>query len=116
MKLSAKKRARLEELAREAAEIVGGCLHSDGTPMTFEELEDQCVEAGDLVTTTMLVNQVRNRERPVTAPCCPTCNRAGTPLAEDEVRVLQTDRGEVSWMEPTFHCRPCRRNFFPSLR
>jgi hypothetical protein len=36
-------------------------------------------------------------------------------LPDDEVRVLQTDRGEVAWMEPTFECRHCRRSFFPSL-
>jgi hypothetical protein len=28
---------------------------------------------------------------------------------------LQTDRGEVAWMEPAYHCRYCRRSFFPSL-
>ena len=44
MRLSGSQRERLQEIAREAREIVGGCLHSDGRPMTFSELEDECIE------------------------------------------------------------------------
>ena len=32
MELSATQRARLQEIAAEAKEIVGGCLHPDGRP------------------------------------------------------------------------------------
>ncbi len=113
MKLSATQRERLREIAREATEIVGGCLNPDGQPMTFAELEDECIEAGDLLTSTMLQQRVTQRQPPQ-QPCCPTCDREGEP-GPDEPRVLQTDRGEVSWMEPTYLCRPCRRSFFPSL-
>ena len=40
----------MEEIAEEIREIVGGCMHPDGRPMTFAELEDECIEAGDLLT------------------------------------------------------------------
>ena len=114
MKLSANQRERLQEIATEAKEIVGGCLHPDGRPMTFAELEDECIEAGDLLTSAMLGQRVAQRRLPQQLPCCPTCDCEGEP-GPDEPRVLQTDRGEVSWMEQTFVCRLCRRSFFPSL-
>ncbi len=113
MELSLSQRERLEEIAREAKEIVGGCLHADGRPMTFAELEDECIEAGDLMTSAMLGQRVTERQQP-RQPGCPTCGRQGAP-GPDEPRVLQTDRGEVEWMEPTYHCSHCRRSFFPSL-
>ncbi len=54
MEFSAIQRKRLQEIASEAKEVVGGCLHPDGQPMTFAELEDECIEAGDLMTSAML--------------------------------------------------------------
>jgi hypothetical protein len=116
MGLSAAQRDRLAELSREAGEILGGCLHSNGQPMTFAELEDQCIEAGDLFTATVLQQRVAERRLPEQSPCCPDCGRPGERNAECEPRVLQTDRGEVCWLEPSYFCRPCRRSFFPSVR
>ncbi len=115
MGLSTKQRDRLREIAEEVKEMMGGCLHDDGTPMTFAELEEECIEAGDLLTAGVLQERVAQRQTPEEAPCCPTCQRQGTPQADDEARVLQTDRGEVTWMEPAYYCRDCRRSFFPSL-
>lgn len=115
MSLSASKRDRLKQIAAEMQDILGGCVHPDGRPMTFLELEDECVEAGDLLTAAAIERRVARRETPQEGCGCPSCQRPGARLAEDEVRVLQTDRGEVAWMEPTFYCRDCRRSFFPSL-
>ena len=115
MSLSSKQRERLQNVVIELREIVGGCLHEDGRPMTFAELEEECIEAGDLITSGVLQQRVAQRERPPEAPCCPTCQRQGTPRADDEARVLQTDRGEVSWLEPVYDCLYCRRSFFPSF-
>ena len=115
MGLSATQRKRLQQITAEVKDIVGGCLHDDGRPMTFAELEEECIEAGDLLTAAVLQQRVAERQTPEEAPCCPTCQRPGTPDADDEARVLQTDRGEVAWMEPAYFCRPCRRSFFPSL-
>ncbi len=114
MGLSVTQRRRLEELALEAKEIVGGCLHPDGRPMTFAELEDECIEAGDLLTTVMLQKRVTQHQPPDQPAGCPTCSGQGD-SNPDEPRVLQTDRGEVAWMEPTYYCRHCRRSFFPSF-
>lgn len=114
MRLSTAQRERLHEIAQEAQEIVGGNCHGDGRPMTFAELEDECVAVGDLFTSAMLQQRVRERQPVEPAACCPTCDRAGD-LCPDEPRVLQTDRGEVTWTEPTYFCRHCRRSFFPSL-
>ena len=51
MGLSETRRERLQRIATELQEIVGGCLHDDGRPMTFAaELEEQCIEVGDLLT------------------------------------------------------------------
>ena len=114
MGLSVIQRKRLQEIAVEAKEIVGGCLHEDGRPMTFAELEDECIEAGNLLSSAVLQQRVTERPPPQQLPSCPTCGRQGKP-GPDEPRVLQTDRGEVEWLEPTYHCRHCRRSFFPSL-
>jgi len=115
MGLSARQRDRLRQLAHEVQEIVGGCLHADGRPMTFAELEEECIDAGDFLTATLLQQRVAQRQTPEDSRCCPTCQREGTPATDDEARVLQTDRGEVAWMEPAYYCRSCRRSFFPSI-
>lgn len=114
MRLSTAQRDRLQELAQEAREIVGESCRADGRRMTFAELEDECIEVGDLLTSAMLEQRVRERQIHEPAACCPSCDRVGD-LCPDEPRVLQTDRGEVTWTEPTHYCRHCRRSFFPSL-
>ncbi len=114
MELSVEQRERLAELAEEAREILGGCCHEDERPMTFAELEDHCIEAGDLLTAAMLEGRVKDRSRSDEMATCPTCQRTGQP-SPDEPRVLQTDRGEVSWMESAYFCCHCRRSFFPSV-
>ena len=75
MGLSAKQRDRLEEIAAEVKEIMGGCQHDDGRPMTFAELEEECIEAGDLLTAAVLQQRVAQRQTPDEAPCCPVCQR-----------------------------------------
>lgn len=114
MDLSMEKRRRLQELIDEAKEILGGCLHADGRPKTFAELEDECVELGDLFTAELLLGRVTERDPDAPSTCCPTCDRAGERVP-DEPRLLQTDRGEVGWTEMAYYCRNCRQSFFPSL-
>lgn len=115
MGLPASKRERLKQIAAEVQEILGGCVHPDGRPMTFSELEDECIEAGDLLTAGVIERRVVQRKPSEDGCCCPTCQRLGLRLPEEEARVMQTDRGEVTWMEPAYFCRHCRRSFFPSL-
>lgn len=115
MGLSSAQKERLREIAAEAREIVGGCLHPDGRPMTFAELEEECIEAGDLLSSAILKQRVSEREPPEQPPSCPTCGRQTRLNPDEEPRVLQTDRGEVDWLEPTYYCDYCRRSFFPSV-
>jgi hypothetical protein len=113
MSLAGEKRERLRELVREAREITGGCLDSEGRPKTFAEMEDECIELGDLLAAELLLERVCQRDAEGPSDACPECWRRGDRLA-DEPRTLQTDRGEVGWTEPAYHCRHCRRDFFPS--
>jgi len=114
MNLSAEQRRRVGELTEELHGILGDCLHSDGRPRTFAEMEDECIEMGDLLTTAVLQLRVAERSGAEGAPCCPNCGREPIPLADDEARALDTDRGEVAWTESGYKCRRCRRTFFPS--
>lgn len=114
MDFSSDKRRRLLELVEEAREILGGCLDQDGRPKTFAELEDECIEVGDLFTAELLRERVAERNSEGPSPCCPSCGREGE-RTPDEPHVLETDRGEVGWTEPAYYCRGCRRSFFPSL-
>lgn len=115
MGLSVAKRRRLQELVGEAREILGGCLHPDGRPKAFAELEDECIEIGDLFTTELLLGRIAERDPDAPSACCPTCGRVGE-RSPDEPRILQTDRGEIGWSEPAYYCRCCRQSFFPTLR
>ena len=114
MNLSANQRRRVAELTEELYSILGNSLHPNGRPMTFAELEDECIEIGDVLTAAVLEQRVAERSAPEESPGCPQCGREPISLADDEARVLQTDRGEVGWMESAYECRHCRRSFFPS--
>jgi hypothetical protein len=114
MDLSAEKQRRLQELVGEAREILGGCLHPDGRPKTFAELEEECIQVGDRFTAQLLLGRVAERAPDAPSAYCPTCGRRGEREPE-EPRVLQTDRGEIGWSEPAYYGRSCRRSFFPAL-
>ncbi|MBP87947.1 MAG: hypothetical protein CMJ64_14690 [Planctomycetaceae bacterium] len=63
MELFARQRERLQQIASDVKNTVGRCLHEDGRPMTFTELEEDCIEAGDLFTAAMLQQGVTQRLR-----------------------------------------------------
>ena len=115
MSLSARQRQRLVEMSGELREMLGGCTHADGCPKTFAELEDECVEAADLLAAVTLQLRAGERELPEDACRCPECQRPGERLPDAEQRLLQADCGDVAWQEPAFYCRRCRRSFFPSV-
>lgn len=114
MGLSADQRKRVRVLAQEAKEIFGGAVNAEGRPLTFAELEDECIEASDLFSSELLGKRVAERPPAEQPACCPGCQQPGEACPE-EPRVLETNRGEVGWMEPAYYCRRCRRSFFPSL-
>ena len=45
---------------------------------------------------------------------CPACGEKHLPKESPHDLGLQTEDGEVKLREPTFHCPPCERDFFPS--
>ena len=113
MGLSPADRKRLREMGVELRKILGGAVREDGTPKRFDELEQESIEVGDLIGSAMLEANVQDSEKPAATCRCPKCNRV-CPRRDEEPRVLQTDRGEVSWLEAEYFCRKCRRSFFPS--
>jgi hypothetical protein len=115
MELSLEQRRRVEAIVGELQEILGANVRADGGAKSFAELEDECVAAGDWLTSQVLQRRVGTRGIADGPPCCPHCRRPGERLPDDEVRILQTSRGEVAWSEAGWFCRPCRRSFFPSV-
>ena len=115
MSLTQQQRGRLHELARQAQQILSESKQANDRPMTFAELEDASIEAGDFMTALMMQAEIESRSPAAEPPCCPTCEQVGEPRSEKEPRVLQTDRGEVTWLESTYYCRRCRRSFFPAV-
>ena len=99
MALSAADRKRLRALGGEIREILGGAMRKDGTPKTFDELEQDSIDVADVIGMAMLEENVRAGEDPAGTCRCPKCDRLSPAKEDAERRVLQTDRGEVSWLE-----------------
>ena len=114
MGLSAADRSRIQELAAELKDLVGGSRHADGTAKTFDELEEESIEVSDLVGEALLDRMVGDAEEPSGSCRCPKCDRVCPRRGEDEPRVVEADRGTVAWNEAEYFCRRCRRSFFPS--
>jgi uncharacterized protein with PIN domain len=115
MNLSLEQRRRAEAIVRELQEILGSNVRNDGRAKTFDELEDECTEVGDWLTSQVLERRVATRNPADEPACCPDCQQPGCRLSDDEVRILQTSRGEAAWSEAGWFCRRCRRSFFPSV-
>ena len=116
MALSPEQRRRIAAFASEAREILFEDSANGADPLTFAQLEDTCIEAGDLFSLLALQGQVDEQTEDVPEACCPDCEKEGVRQPDDEARVLETDRGEVQWTESNFYCSRCRRAFFPSVR
>ncbi len=114
MALAMHERDRLQQLAKEVRGILGGATRTDGSPKTFDEMESDSIEVADLIGTSMLESNVQDAQEPSGTCRCPTCDRLSPRHDDAEPRVLQTDRGEVAWLEAEYFCRRCRRSFFPS--
>ena len=113
MSISAHRRQRLKEVAQKLVKLIEDEKQERGREFTFAELEDDSIEITDLLAQ-MLVEERLAQKFSAAEPsvCCPTCQHDIARDA-DEPRVLQTDRGEVTWTEPTYACPTCRRAFFP---
>ena len=58
MKLSSAPRRRVEAIVVELQEVFGSNVGAEGRAKTFEELEDECVEVGDWLTSQVLQRRV----------------------------------------------------------
>ena len=117
MALTAEQRRRIAQIAKEMNELTGGWARPDGSPKTFAEIENDTIEATDLLAAESMQLAAQGRsEAPPEACSCSLCGRAAMRQADDEPRLVQTDRGEVGWTETTYYCRRCRQALSPSER
>ncbi len=110
--------AAVQDMVKQAAESIVDAVYGEGghPPIgtRFTEVEDVGVEVGDsLARVVMQLAMERQSSTMAGMPCQCTC---GSPVttSESEPRVMTTRRGEIGWNEPSGHCSPCRRAFFPS--
>ncbi len=113
MIFSAQGRERLKELARDLTKLVDDEKKQPKRTFTFAELEDDSIEVTDLLALMLMEDRLTQQfSAPTPTVCCPKCERQ-IARDEDEPRAMQTDRGEVTWTEPSYSCPTCRRAFFP---
>ncbi len=113
MTISAEGRKRLREVAGDLSKLLAEEKKHSGNTFTFAELEDDSIEVTDLLAQMLMELRVTEKtSAPKPSVCCPKCQNQ-IARDEDEPRAMQTDRGEVTWTEPTYTCPTCRRSFFP---
>ena len=108
-------KGRVSEVAVKLAQAERERLRAAGTLIELEEL---VCEIGDELARQMLGGELVERanesaEEPWQR--CPTCDGPCQRATPRQRRLLST-RGEVSYHEPAFYCRYCRRSFFPGGR
>lgn len=109
--LKAKIRALSLELALEMGEISG-----DGYGSPFAEIEARVAELGDHLGQEVAaqLSRMKNETPLPESECrCPQCDHSGE-LKRLRKREVQTTRGPTELTEPEYHCKRCRRSFFPS--
>jgi uncharacterized protein YbaR (Trm112 family) len=109
--IAEKIRAFSLELAAELGEI---SREEHGSP--FAALEVLAAEVGDQLSCEILTQQSRMKNEmrlPEAECCCPKCN-GPSDLKRLRQREVQTIRGTTEVTEPEYHCKQCRRSFFPS--
>lgn len=84
--------------------------------MTFDQLEEAAVKAGDEVGRTLVEGRAEARARSDDDGEPGACPECGGPLGEGtrRERRLKTTRGDVAWTETACYCPCCRRGFSPS--
>lgn len=80
---------------------------------TIDDIEDTMVRIGDFVAREVGVQKLARHTEKVKDDRCPRCGHAGR-RAADRDREIITRRGAVPVSEAKYHCRKCRRDFFPS--
>lgn len=115
MAMDSELRARISGIVLALAEQEQGRLRRAGT---FVDLEELACEIGDEVARQVMSHQLTERcdlASEAEECSCPDCGH-GCLQSDPEHRRLTSTRGELSYCEPSFHCRHCRRSFFPGSR
>lgn len=101
---------RVRELVAALLAEEGGDVHGED----INDIENAMCRIGDLVAREVGVQKLAAHTRDCAGEAaCPRCGGAGALRGERPRRVI-TRRGEVPLREAKYHCRRCRRDFFPS--
>ena len=106
-------RARVREMVEGLAREYQKELAAAGTLLDLEELT---AEIGDEFGRQLCENELLDRARRASIAGHGECPECGSlcPRGEPEPTVLQGLRGQLSFSQPSYFCRRCRRSFFPS--
>jgi hypothetical protein len=117
MAISSEIQKQVEEVAQQIRrKFYGGRGSPVSGTILFEELEDQASALGDAVACEIMQQVLQEQaddDHPEARCACSVCGKDGK-LDEVKPRVIQTRRGDVSWDEPRYFCKHCRKAFFPS--
>lgn len=107
--------SKISGIVSELAKVEQARLQAAGT---FVELEELACEIGDEVTRQLMGSELGDRSNSAASDTalCPDCGECCHQAEAAHHRRLTSSRGEVSYHEPTFYCRDCRRSFFPGSR
>lgn len=110
-----------ERIATTARQLMEEKWAAEGQPSWLEkrfiEIEDEACEVADALAQEVMRLMAARQAEAVAGQaeaCCPGCHRMVQP-ADAAGRHLQTRRGDVSWQEPSYYCRRCRKSFFPPV-
>jgi len=108
-------RSRIDAMAKELA-----CQHQQelAAAGTLVDLEELTCQIGDEIARQLCESEVVRRSRQAgerEQVECPDCGER-CPRGEPEPVVLEGLRGEVTYNQPSYFCRRCRRSFFPAGR
>lgn len=115
MKTKAEIEAKIRALSLELAAEMGE-ISWEGYGSPFAAIEVRTAEMGDQLGQEIAVqlSRMKNETPPPEEECrCPQCDHPGE-LKRLRQRELQTTRGTTKLTEPEYHCKKCRRSFFPS--
>jgi hypothetical protein len=117
MAISSGIQERIQEVAEQVRrEFYGGRGAPKSGSILFEELEDDASAIGDAMACEIMQQVLQEQaadDHPETSCACSVCEKDGK-LDEVKPRVIQTRRGDVTWDEPRYFCKHCRKAFFPS--
>lgn len=118
MAISSELQGRIQEMAEDLRrEFYGGRGAPVSGEIRFTELEEDACQLGDALACEVMQQVLQTQadvDHPETSCECSVCGRNGQ-LDDVQPRVVQTRRGNVTWKEPRYFCKHCRKAFFPSV-